>query len=774
MKKIIAAFLVLTPILLWSQVTLRGKVVEKNSQQPLEFATVILSNPTQPQQLTGATTDQQGQFSLKARPGTYTLRVEFIGFKTYEQTNFVLKNSQQLPTISLREDATALDEVEVIAEKSTTEYKLDKRVFNVGKDLLSKGGSVNDILNNVPSVNVDVEGGISLRGNPNVRILINGKPSVLTNNNGLEQIPSESIEKVEVITNPSAKYDAEGTAGIINIILKKNKKGGFGSSLQLNTGIPDNHGINYNINYKQDKFNLFSNLRYRHMGFNGYSSLNRTDFVNGTPNSYLDRLTSNRTDYRVFNLYLGSDYYINDKNTLTLSYYHRSNVIKNKVDYDIQLRDANRQVTQSFANTENYREPQKANQLEINYVKDFDKKGQKLTVNFQFDWWNDDENETVFERQLLPTAVQSSLSTRDIESSQDFLFQSDFRLPVHKKSHIEMGIKGEVRFIDSDYTVKDNNIVLDRFTNLLEYHEGIYGAYIQYGNREGKLQYLLGLRAEHSNTGSTDRKGAFETDKKYTNLFPTVHLTYNFSSSNNLQLSYSRRIRRPRFWQLNPFGGYTDRRNYRIGNPDLNPMFTNSFELGSLKRWKKVTINPSVYFQHTTNLFETQVFIAADGALVSKPVNSGTEDRLGAELALRYSPLKWLRLSSEINYFGFQQRGLFNTKDQVWTARLNARMRFKTFSMQSSANYQGARKSGQILTKSNYAVNIGASQDLWGDKASVSLNVNNIFDSRAAQRLITGENYTSQTFTRRMGRTTSLSFIYRFNRTKKDRDRLPD
>lgn len=224
MKKIIAAFLVLTPILLWSQVTLRGKVVEKNSQQPLEFATVILSNPTQPQQLTGATTDQQGQFSLKARPGTYTLRVEFIGFKTYEQTNFVLKNSQQLPTISLREDATALDEVEVIAEKSTTEYKLDKRVFNVGKDLLSKGGSVNDILNNVPSVNVDVEGGISLRGNPNVRILINGKPSVLTNNNGLEQIPSESIEKVEVITNPSAKYDAEGTAGIINIILKKIKK----------------------------------------------------------------------------------------------------------------------------------------------------------------------------------------------------------------------------------------------------------------------------------------------------------------------------------------------------------------------------------------------------------------------------------------------------------------------------------------------------------------------------------------------------------------------
>ncbi|WP_299160036.1 outer membrane beta-barrel family protein [uncultured Tenacibaculum sp.] len=775
MKKLLFAFLLISTICASAQIKLSGKVVEKNTKLPLEFATIILTNPETNNIITGESTNSKGEFSVKAKKGLYTIKIEFIGFKSHTINNFSLTKNQSIQTIFLQEDAQALDEVEVVAEKSTTEYKLDKRIFNVGKDLISKGGSANDILNNVPSVSVGIEGDVSLRGNSNVRILINGKPSVLTANNGLESIPSENIEKIEVITNPSAKYDAEGTAGIINVILKKNKNGGFGSSLQLTTGIPDNHSINYNVNYKKDKFNLFSNFGYRYLSFDGNGYLNRTNFNNNVITSFTNRTTNTDRTRKTFNLYFGSDYYINDQNTLTLSYYYRNNTSNNKVNYTFNFLDELKQVDNILTSKETYREPQKANQIELNYVKTFAKKGQKLTVNLQYDFWNDDENELVEEQQQFPTtSAINLLKSRDIESSKDFLFQSDFKLPITKKSHIEMGVKGEIRNIDSDYKVWDNTVLVDSLNNLLKYNERIYGAYIQYGNRKNKLQYLLGLRAEYANTGSTDRKDQFKTSKNYTDLFPTAHLTYNFNQATNMQLSYSRRIRRPRFWQLNPFGGISDRRNIRIGNPDLNPMYTNSFELGLLKRWKKVTLNPSIYYQRTTNVFETLVTPNSFGALISKPINSGRENRLGAELAIRYSPFKWWRLSSEFNYFSFDQRGLYTVDDSTWSTRLNSRMKFSKLTIQSSFNYRGERQSGQIFTEAQYRANIGISKDFLNDKATVTLNMNNILDSRVSKQLITGENYTTNSYNRPIGRFTSVTFTYRFNRTKKDRDRLPD
>lgn len=766
----------LSSVALTAQVTIKGKVLEQNSNQPLEFATVILTNPATKQIIAGETTDQNGEYTIKTKQGTYDIKVEFIGFKNKSIQNIFLSKNQTIPTFFLEEDAEKLDEIEVTAEKSTTEYKLDKRVFNVGKDLISKGGSVNDILNNVPSVNVDIEGAVSLRGNPNVRILINGRPSVLTANNGLESIPSETIEKVEVITNPSAKYDAEGTAGIINIILKKNKKGRFGSSLQVTTGIPDNHRMNYNLNYKKEKFNLFSNLGYRYMKFDGSGFLNRTNFnATNNPISFSNRTTQSTRSRSTFNIYFGSDYYINDKNTITLSYYHRNNLSKNSVSYEFDFLNSAQQTDNKLSTEEFYREPQKANQIEFNYVKTFDKKGQKFTLNLQYDFWNDDENEFVKEQQLFPAnATINTLQSRDIESSKDFLFQSDFKLPITKKSHIEMGIKGELRNIDSDYKVWDNTVLIDSLDNLLRYQERIYGAYVQYGNRKNKLQYLLGLRAEHANTGSTDRKDQFRTDKSYTDFFPTAHLTYNFSQATNLQLSYSRRIRRPSFWHLNPFGGISDRRNIRVGNPDLDPMYTNSYELGFLKRWSKFTVNPSVYYQKTTNVFETLVTANSFGALVSKPINSGTEKRFGAELAVRFSPYKWWRLSSEFNYFSFTQRGIYTVDDNNWSTRVNSRMRFSKLTIQTSFNYQGERQSGQIFTEAQYQANMGISKDFWNDKATITLNMNNIFDSRVRKQLITGSNYTAYRYERPIGRFSSLTFIYRFNRTKRDRDRLPD
>ena len=782
MKKIILFFLLSISFNLVAQssqkISIKGTIVDNTTNTPLEFATAILlkSNTI----VTGVSTDEKGEFNLKTTEGSYSVRLEFIGYKSVELPAKNYTESQQLGSFKLTEEAAQLNTIEITAEKSTVEYKLDKKVFNVGKDLISKGGSVNDILNNVPSVTVDATGGVSLRGNGNVQILINGKPSVLTSNNGLEQIPAENIEKVEVSTNPSSKYGAEGTAGIINVILKRNKKGGFSSSVQVTTGSPINNALNYNVNYKTEKINVFSNLSHTNMRLPGTLDYFQTNTDNQNSISATKQHVEIERNYKMTNVYLGGDYYINKKNTLTFSYYLRNNNSNHTTDYSYNFLNSNDQTERTVISTNNYIEPQKANQIEVNYVKTFEKPGKKFTANIQYEFWNDDENESITEKQTFPTiTAENSLKSRDIESSKDLLFQSDYVLPIFKKSRLEMGIKGEIRRINSDYKVWNNAVLVDSLDNLLHYDEKIYGAYLQYGNREKKFQYSLGLRMEHSDTKSTDRKNVFFNHKKYTDLFPTVHLTYNFSDSNSLQLSYSKRIRRPRFWQLNPFGGIADKNNIRYGNPDLNPMYTNSFEIGMLKRWNGFTINPSVYFQRSTNIFEMITYRNSDNVIITIPVNLGSENRYGVELVSTYSPYKWWRLSADVNFYGFSQKGSYKninyeSNNNTWTSRLNSTMKFTDFSLQSTVNYVGARTSGQTYTESVAWFNLGMSKDFLNDKMTLTLNVNNLFNSRETKRFINGDTYALQVNSDNSQRRISATFKYRFNRSKKDRDRLPE
>lgn len=777
MKKIITMLFLAFSITLWSQektITITGKVLEKDTNLPLEFASISVSSTANNQISATATANHEGIFSFSVQPGTYDLKVSFISFKNTAITNLELQSEQVLPAIYLEPDATILKAVDINSGKSTIEHQLDKKVFNVGNELVSKGGSATDILNNVPSVSVNANGVVSLRGNAAVRILINGKPSVLTSNNGLEQIPSENIEKVEVITNPSSKYDSEGTAGIINIVLKKNKNSGFGSSVQLTTGIPDNHALGTNVSYKTEKINFFSDLRYRQLKFLGNENSRRTSFDNGSI-SFLDGTVDRERTNRIFNIYIGGDYYINDKNTLTLSYYYRNNTSKNKVDYTFDYLDGNQSSTQIINASEKYREPQKANQIELNYVKNFENPNKKLTFNLQYDFWNDDENEWIAEQELFPVALSvKTLKSRDIESSKDFLFQTDYTLPMGEKSKIEFGAKGEIRQINSDYEVYDNAVLIDSLNNLLQYRERIFGAYFQYGSAFRKLQYLLGLRVENANTGSDDALNKFNIDKKYTNLFPTAHFTYSFNEQFNLQLSYSRRIQRPQFWQLNPFGGIANRRNIFVGNPDLDPMYTNSYELSTLIIWKSVTVNPAIYHQFSTNLFEENYDTNPEGVLIEKQINSGKESRIGAELSLTYSPFKWLTVSGEMNYFTFRQKGVYKVSDQAFTSRLNNKIKYSSWNGQVNVNYQGGRKSGQTISEALCWVDMGIGKDLFKEKASITLKADNVFDSRISKGLITGENYTSSYYRRSAGARVYVSFVYRFNRKKTDKDRLPD
>lgn len=780
MKKIVFIAIFLSFTTIYSQeiqksITISGKVIEKKTATAIEFATITLINSSDGKVIVETITDGKGTYSLKITPGKYNIKAEFIGLESSTLENFDLQNDQVLPPFLLEEMPTQLETIEIQTEKTTIEHKLDKKVFNVGSDLVSKGGNAIDILNNVPSVSVNYNGAVSLRGNTGVRILINGKPSVLTANNGLEQIPAENIEKVEVITNPSSKYDSEGTAGIINIILKKNKSKGFGSSVQATSGIPDNYALGYNVNYKNKKINIFSDLRYRYINFLSEESSSRAIYNDNVIDSYLNGTVDRDRTNRTFTTYFGGDYYFNDKNMITLSYFYRNNTSRSTVDYAFNYLDENRNPERIANAKEAYKEPQTANQIELNYIKTFAKEGQKFTINLQYDFWNDDENESIVEQEIFPVSLPfRALKSRNIESSKDFLFQSDYSLPFNEKSKIEFGIKGEIRRINSDYQAYDNNVAIDSLNNLLHYDERIIGAYVQYGSSIKKLNYLLGLRIEDSNTGSNDRINQFNIDKKYTDFFPTAHFTYEFNDIFNVQLSYSRRISRPEFWQLNPFGGIADRRNIRIGNPDLDPVYTNSYELGTLIKWRKFIINPSLYHQFSRNIFEDIRITNPDGFLVEQAINSGTESRIGAEISISYSPLKWLTLNGEMNYYTFEQKGIFNVSDKNFTSKQSTRIKFSTWNFQTNLNYLGATSSGQYNSKSQYWFDLGMGKDIWNERATITLKADNVFDSRISKGLVRGNDYTLDYNFRSVGPRLYATFTYRLNRKKSDRDRLPE
>ncbi|CAA9194596.1 outer membrane beta-barrel family protein [Flavobacterium collinsii] len=761
-----------------NEFTLKGKVVDSKTKQSLPYVTVILQSSNQDKRTVSS--DKNGMYVFKIPPGNYQLRIEFMSYKPSVVNTFSLQKDLVLKDVLLEEEINQLNEVNVVAEKSAVELKLDKKVFNVGKDILSKGGSANDILNNVPSVNVDIAGVVSLRGNNGVTVLINGKPSMLTANNGLSQISAANIEKVEVITNPSAAYEAQGSAGIINIVLKKNSMQGFNGSLQVGVGNPANHNLNANVSYKTEKVNLFSNIGYRYIDV--YAS-NR-QFQQNTNNNVVTTLhqyDDNKRNNSIYNIYIGGDYYINAKNTLTGSYYHDRNNNNYKTTYTYRYSNA-AQTTDSIINRfENYKEPKNYNALELNYVKTFDKKDKKWTTSLQYDFWNDDENQYIDQQKTLPYEPEvSNLYTRDIESSNDIFIKSDFVNPIGENSKIEMGIRSDLRALRSDYYTILDEVLQDQFTNKLKYDENLYSAYFQFGSKIKKFNYLVGLRTELSDIKIADTKNTFSNTKNYINLFPTLHLVYNLTEKTDLQLSYSKRINRPRFWQLNPFSGLSDLRNLTVGNPDLNPMFTNSFELTLLAKRGKFSINPSVYYQHTTNFFEYILQRTAENYFVTTPVNLDTEDRYGVEVSSTYSPANWLRLSLDFNYYKFKQQGTYETvvydvEDQTWLSNFRSVVKFpKIISGEFSFKYRGKNQGVQSLTEAQYTANIGLNRDFFNDKMSVTLNVNNLFNSQITKQVVSAPLYYLESEFRAQGRYVRLTVIYRFNRKKNEADRLPD
>jgi len=754
-------------------IRIKGTVVERSSGQAIEFATVMIGDKQTKKPVTGITTDLDGKFNVEVKQSNIYIEISFIGFISQKIESFsIVDGIVDLGTVSLVENSQTLDEVVVRAEKSNTEFKLDKRVFNVGKDLSSTGASALEVLNNVPSVNVNIEGEISLRGSSGVQILINGKPSVLAEQQGnaLGTITADMIDKIEVITNPSAKYDAEGTSGIINIVIKKEERKGFNGSVSINTGIPHNHSFGLSLNRRTEKFNLFSQLGvgYRELP-NDSENINR-DLVNNRT------VLTNGTDFRNENFYnfvLGTDYHINPRNVLTLSGNFAYEIEDQPSRNDFSTLDEMDNTTAQWYRSETTEATNPKWQYELQYKSDFkDHKDHTLLFSALGNFFGKDQSSEFNDTAIFGTPDLSDQQTRTKFQEAKYTFKLDYTKPISKKVTIETGAQYVLQDVSNDYAVSNaiNGEWIEDpgLTNVFEYYQNVLGVFGTTAYEDDKWGLKLGLRLENTDLNTL----LVNTDKKnndnYTNLFPSVHTSYKLTEAFSNQAGYSRRVFRPRLWDLNPFFNIRNNFSIRTGNPDLQPEFTDSYEVASIYIIGKTSLNFSVYYRYTTDVVE-RISTFENNVNTFQPLNIGTNRATGVELNAKYSPNKWLSFNGDINYNYFNREGTFEATnfdfnaDQwstKWTSKLKLPLKID---FEVTGHFRSKQKTVQGETSSNLFADLGLRKKIMKGKGVISFSVRDVFASRFRESETSQDTFYVYSY-RRRGRFITLGFSYGFGK----------
>ncbi|MCK0189319.1 outer membrane beta-barrel family protein [Arenibacter sp. F20364] len=793
-------------------IKITGTVLDQETDQPLEYATLVLQSVRNPEKVTGGITDVNGKFEVETAPGNYNISVEYISYKSYKLDNQNLRSPKDLGVIRLALDVSQLAEVEVVGERTTVELRLDKKVYNVGSDLTVKGGSVTDVLSNVPSVSVDVEGNISLRGNESVRILINGKPSALSglSPEALQQLPSDAIEKVEVITNPSARYDAEGTAGILNIILKQSKTAGVNGSVNVYTGHPETYGGSLSLNLRRDNFNIFTNTTYRYRSGPGNALFDQENFdSNGNTLSYQNEIRDYQRKDKSFNTNVGFELFLDESSSITNSFVFSKSNGDNTVNVDFSNFDATRTPTiqrNRFTVEDEFEEEV---QYSLNYQKKFEKEGHTLTFDYQYSKGVDDENSIIEEVILGDNIALDTERTIDNQTQISQLVQMDYVLPFGKddQSQFEVGYRGTFNNnnTDFDFGIQQQNgdFTSDpNFSNELNYKEYVNAAYAQLGSKFNKFSILGGLRMEASDIAIELVNSNDLNNKDYVNWFPSIFLGYEFSEKEQLTLSYSKRLRRPRSRFINPFPSRSSNTNLFQGNADLDPTFTDAYDLGYLKRWDKFTFTTSGYFNRSTGVFqfvsrETGDFVTIENpdnpqnpivvpVQVRSPINLATEERYGMEFTTTWTPKRNWRLTWNLNAFQRDLQGDFtytNSQNEeivqnfdannfAWFTRFSAKIPLPgKIDFQTNFFYMGPSEDAQNTNKGMLSSDLALSKDILKDKGSLTLNVSDIFNTRKRISDTRTENVATYSEFQWRQRQITLSFQYRFNQPQNQRER---
>ncbi|MCI4671639.1 MAG: TonB-dependent receptor family protein [Bacteroidia bacterium] len=762
-------------------IALSGKVVDAEEAIPLEFATIRVFSSEDSSVVGGELTNKAGEFLIKLGRGNYYLIINYLGYADKIVGDIDLnsgKNKKDLGAISMEKSVVEVDEVEISAEKSQVEFKLDKRVYNVGKDVTAMGSTADELLQNLPSVEVDGEGNVSLRGSQNVRILINGKPSGLLTGgpDALRLLQGNLIEKIEIITNPSAKYDAEGEVGIINIVLKKDRTKGLNGSFTVNAGYPQNFGGSANVNLRKKWLNLFLNA-----GVNYRNAPGRAFFTQS--NSFADTSFSSITDRQFTrggitpSVRFGSEFFINKNNTITLAGNARFRSGENITTIKYTDFDEDEVQTSITERVSTETESQNTFGLDANYTRTFKQKGRKWTADFNWDRTDDQEFSAVAQA-LLEGQGDDPVDQQiaNIEDRETFLLQTDYIHPLKRKFKFEGGGRASYRTFDNDYRVESfiggEWVPDEEFFNRFLYLEGIYAGYAILSQEKEKLSYQLGLRLEHTDIVTESEMTGERNPRNYTNLFPSAGISYKVKPSTTVQFSYSRRISRPSAWSLQPFRNFADARNTYEGNPFLDPEFTQSFELGMLDYQKKGSFLFSVYYRYRTNVIERITVFENDRARIF-PINLSTQNAFGLETNVTRDLFPWWKLSANANFSraitsGVYEDSTFFADTYILIGRANSRWSAKKLGVvQATFSYRSPRITPQGRSRAIYALDLGFNRDILKGKGSLNFNVRDVFNSRKYRSVVEGPGFERTLLYQRRLRQYTLSFNYLLNQDRK-------
>lgn len=796
------------------EVSITGIVMDKDVNQPLEYATIAFFSKKENRIVTGGITGEDGKFDIKVPRGTYDISVEYISYGTKTIPNRTLIQNTDLGVLGIAIDAQALGEVSIIAERTSVEIKLDKKIYTVGQDLTVRGGTVSDVLDNIPSVSVDVEGNVALRGNDNVTILINGKPSGLVGLNStdaLRQLPAESIERVEVITSPSARYDAEGTAGILNIILRRSKLQGLNGAISANAGYPASAGLSGNINYRTGDFNFFNTTGYNYRESPG-NSYTDTQFFNikrdedgniieDRPDTFLNEVRESNRESNSISTNVGVEWYINNTASLTTSLvYRNSNSDNNSTNFSKEY-DSNNILTSTSERFNPEIRDDKTIQYSVNFDKQFNDNSQhKLTFDFQYET-SDEDN-----RSFISQDGDNVERIKTFQTQDNILLQADYVHPLGENSQFELGYRGNFNEMDTDYSLEfyeDGNYELDiDVSNNLIYRDYINAVYTQFGSKVGnKFSYLMGLRMEGSRI-TIDQKTTNDLQKKdYVDFFPTVNLGYEIDKNQSVQLGYNRRIRRPRSYFINPFPSRSSPTSVFQGNPDIDPSYSNKVDLGYLWKFNKFTLNSSIYYERATDVFNfiseatgdfyirdinftinendpdfdniTSQYESVIPVIRRTPINLATNDRFGFEFTLAYRASKDWNVNGNFNLFQSKTEGIYNNVDYgaenlSWFFRLNNKYTLPgKIDWQTRVFYMGPSEDAQNKRDGMFSTDMAFSKDLFDDRASLAFNVSDLFDTRKRSMESFTPSYNSSSEFQWRPRSYTVSFTYRFNQQKR-------
>lgn len=781
-----ASILLLQPI--WAQADLQsipthtptanalvitGKVVEASSGQPIDYANVAVLNPADNSILTATTTTDGGLFELRVASPELIIEVSFIGYESVRLTDISFTGRKtDIGEIVLGENALKLDEVTVTADRSTTEFRLDKRVFNVGANLSSSGASALEVLNNVPSVNVSIEGQVTLRGSGGVQILINGKPSVLADDESgaLGTITADMIESIEVVTNPSAKYEAEGSAGIINIVLKKSEKEGTNGSVTINGGIPANHSIGLSLNNRTKRINLFTQagLGYRKQPTT-VKNINRNTFTGNT-------ILSNGEEFRnerFANLILGADYYITPQNILTLSGSVTYEVEEQPSETIFERLIEGEPVLATWRRNETTEATNPKVQYELQYKRDFtDHKDHQLLFSAIGNYFGKDQA-SVFRETLLfgEEDIADQLTETKFEEGK-YTFNLDYTKPFAEEWTLEIGSQFVTNNVSNDYEVQDqidNEFVINEgLTNIFDYQQQVLGVYGTGAYENAVWGLKLGLRMEHTNLSTELQNTNQKNEQIFTNIFPTVHTSYKLTERVSFQAGYSKRIYRPRLWDLNPFFNIRNNFTIRTGNPDLLPQFTDSYEVGSIFIYDKVSFNINAYFRYTTDVIE-RISTIEDNVNIFTPINLGTNQTIGLEANFKYAPIKKWSINGDLNWNSFRRDGQFNDQNfdfqaQQWSAKIINKVKLnRSFDFEVTGQYQSSVQTVQGTRAANLFANLGIRYKILDGKGVFNFSVRDVFASRIRETESVFNDFYAYAF-RQRGRFITLGFSYGFGK----------